>query len=536
MAGNYHARIVGLLFLICMISYSIFRINSRVSSPLNRDFLAKSYLQFTNNTKVDASLAEANISHCSPQISLVSTPAIVSPTPAAISEMPLDYQKVPIEEPWCAEHFGPEYFQKLIDSSTSYCDSDDPKSSFNCFHTQLAFEGRIDSFCIGGPATLNAETMKFEQTCAGLRSEGYAADKKVPTYSPKRLQNSQWSQPKAERPIPNLHELTTYFLAPGPGAVMTNHVDIKPATIESSNATQSVRDWTVLVHRDPATKNFWHSLTDIFSLTLTLDVLGMAINPTTNKPFYSIEDMESTQVLIVDDYEEGPNYELWNMMAKKPVLRAIDAANLKIKSENIIVPLSGSGNPFWQGDWEVHSCDHSVLLDTFRQRVLEFYNLDQALDTSDRPITVTILHRKGSRQLRDLPTYTEKLQGLFPGVKIELIDFAERPLSEQLAVIRNTDVLAGVHGAGLTHAMFLPPESAVVEIEPPDMTFRGFRSLAKLGGHQYFSSHGQTDDAEEVSGDWHWDHVKLKEDRFLELMEIAIKSMYNKGLRNEDVV
>ena len=522
-----------------MISLSILARYFGVSSPFKKDFVPRLRLQLTHETSVDTALGPTNTSRYSPQLSVVSSSVVISPTSTAIANIPLDYQQVPFEEPWCAEHLGLEYLQRLIQSSTPYCHPRDSTSNFHCFHSQTAIEGRIDSFCVGGPATLNAETLKFEQTCTGLKSDGYTADKKVPVYSPKSQPQSpapQWFQAHAELPIPNLHGLTRYGLAPGPGAVMQAHVELKPALTDSSNTAPLALDWTVLVHRDPATMNFWHSLMDVFSVTLTLDVLRMAINPVTNKPFYSVEDVERTQIMIVDDYKEGPNYELWTMMAKKPVVRAANATNLINNSDNIIVPLSGSGNPFWQGDWEVHSCDHSALKNAFTRRVLDFYGIDQAPDTRDRPIVVTILHRKGSRRLRDLPRYSEKLQSLFPEAKVQLIEFAEKSLSEQLNIVRSTDVLAGVHGAGLTHAMFLSPESAVVEIEPPDLNFRGFRSLAKLGGHQYFSSHAQTDDEENVSGDWHWDHVKLPEDRFLELMQIAIKSMYNKGSRNEDVV
>ena len=536
MTCNNSRRVVGLLFLMCMIIYSVLRIVPRVSPHFSQDFLARSQFILKHSTTIGASSTHADIPHPSTQLSVVSPSAVADPTSTAISEIPSDYLQVPSEEPWCAEHFGLEYLQRLIDSSTSYCDPSDTTSNLVCFHSQTAFEGRIDSFCVGGPAILNAETMKFEQACAGLRLDGYAANQKVPTYTPKRLQQSQWSQASVERLVPSLNGLTRYGLAPGPGPVMENHVEMKLATTNSSNATSLVSDWTVLVHRDPSTVNFWHSLMDVFSLTLTLDILRIAINPATNKPYYSMEDVERTQVLILDEYDEGPNYHLWSMMAKKPVIRATNETDITTNPQNIIVPLSGSGNPFWQGDWEVHSCDQSALLNTFKRRVLDFHGINQTSESSDRPIVVTILHRKGSRRLRDLPAYSEKLQSLFPGIKVRLIEFGEIPLSEQIKIIRDTDVLAGVHGAGLTHAMFLPPESAVVEIEPPDLNFKGFRNLAKLGGHRYFSSHGQTDDAEEVSGDWHWDHLKLPEDRFLELMQIAIKSIYNKGLRNEDVV
>lgn len=35
---------------------------------------------------------------------------------------------------------------------------------------------------------------------------------------------------------------------------------------------------------------------------------------------------------------------------------------------------------------------------------------------------------------------------------------------DQLDVIRNTDVLIGMHGAGLTHLLFLPPWATVFEL------------------------------------------------------------------------
>jgi capsular polysaccharide biosynthesis protein len=48
-------------------------------------------------------------------------------------------------------------------------------------------------------------------------------------------------------------------------------------------------------------------------------------------------------------------------------------------------------------------------------------------------------------------------------VQINSIDFASLSFREQLALIRKTDILVGAHGAALSHMMFLPSTSVVIE-------------------------------------------------------------------------
>jgi hypothetical protein len=55
--------------------------------------------------------------------------------------------------------------------------------------------------------------------------------------------------------------------------------------------------------------------------------------------------------------------------------------------------------------------------------------------------------------------YLARLQEDFPLVKVQSFDFASMSYKEQLEIVQDTDILAGVHGAGLTHGMFLPPGS-----------------------------------------------------------------------------
>jgi protein O-GlcNAc transferase len=102
-------------------------------------------------------------------------------------------------------------------------------------------------------------------------------------------------------------------------------------------------------------------------------------------------------------------------------------------------------------------------------------------------------------------------------------------------VVRRTDILVGAHGAGLTHGMFMPPGSTMVEILPPGVVHIGFRDMAKLLGHNHFSSHVTDRPGQAATGDWKYNDVFLEEDCFMELMDVAIKSMYNRGTHNQDV-
>lgn len=45
------------------------------------------------------------------------------------------------------------------------------------------------------------------------------------------------------------------------------------------------------------------------------------------------------------------------------------------------------------------------------------------------------------------------------------VDLGALGIEEQLRLVRSADVLAGYHGAALTLSLFMPPESALLEVE-----------------------------------------------------------------------
>ena len=61
----------------------------------------------------------------------------------------------------------------------------------------------------------------------------------------------------------------------------------------------------------------------------------------------------------------------------------------------------------------------------------------------------------------------------------DLSPFVRGAVEQQLALVQQTDVLVGMHGAGLAHALLLPPHAALVELWPQ---VGGGRGLGRMQG------------------------------------------------------
>ncbi|ETO31469.1 hypothetical protein RFI_05651 [Reticulomyxa filosa] len=71
-------------------------------------------------------------------------------------------------------------------------------------------------------------------------------------------------------------------------------------------------------------------------------------------------------------------------------------------------------------------------------------------------------------------------------INVNRVYLEEVNIQQQLKVISSTDVLIGVHGAGMTHVLFLPPKSGVIEIVPQLYSGRmHFQYLSTWAGHVY---------------------------------------------------
>ncbi|KAK8145556.1 hypothetical protein G3M48_004297 [Beauveria asiatica] len=395
---------------------------------------------------------------------------------------PTDYAAPTSESTWCQERFGLRFLENMRNFTGSYCNHQ-AKSSLDCFWSETA-KGRLDTTCFARGAIFDPERKIFHIDCP-LRAARDNA-----------------------RGLPRVPEdMHAYWYDTGPLQILNKSLLLNGGAAPRPDAERI----TILVKRE-GPNNLWHSLMEIMSLSWSLDSLQMS-STETGAAYLSPSQMNSTQIVLVDDFDLGPYIELWRLFAQMPI-RRLSELDAEEPPSNIVVPLVGGSNPLWQGDWVELSCTEASLVSTFVRRVLDLYKISDAdaepasTGGSDADIVVTFVDRKGARELVDQDAHMEALRSAVPHMKLSVVDFASMPLHQQFQVARHTDVLLGVHGAGLTHSMFMKPGAVLVEVLPADFAHKGFRNLAQMLGHRYFRTHAKPA-APKTRRDWQQDPVEI---------------------------
>jgi len=122
---------------------------------------------------------------------------------------------------------------------------------------------------------------------------------------------------------------------------------------------------------------------------------------------------------------------------------------------------------------------------------------DVASPPPDRTV-VTYVRRAGGRHLA-AATEAELLRRIeeLPHVELVTVDFAAIPFSEQIRITARTDILLGVHGNGLSHALFLPQRATLIELFPANcfkVEYRFFARWRQVAHHGWIDQSGWVTD------------------------------------------
>lgn len=130
------------------------------------------------------------------------------------------------------------------------------------------------------------------------------------------------------------------------------------------------------------------------------------------------------------------------------------------------------------------SCAPNSTLHDFRRWVLDKYGyMDEGENRTKTEKQLTFLVRRNyvahprsngiaDRTIHDLNETIDALQLKYPDHTIHTVAFEGISFREQLRIIRNTDLLVSVHGAGNIHVLFLPSHAQFIEFYPYEMSGR----------------------------------------------------------------
>lgn len=427
--------------------------------------------------------------------------SVVQGPPALPSEYSLanpSWISAPLSD-FCQGRYTAAYLEGFREHRAQYC-SEASQSRLTCFHTPSAgsifaasLAGSNDSLCIAQHGMFfDTKRQKFALDCDSRQSTGHRTTPET---------------------IP-LAKLNSYQYLTGPKYLLKQWLDLsaarEPEPLPRGHSSETGQPSTgksfVLLLKREVDGNIFHNMNEIMAIMITLDVLRMTPDPTSTAgaALFSPEDIANTQIVILDEHPDGPLFNLFSMFSRKKPLRVdewiasaqatADAETGAIPVDNVILPLAGAANNLWV-DFNALDCEENEMLRVFVQRVFDLFGIPRrrpAAPSSPAPrLNVTLVHRRSSRKLMGLDSFLlDAARARFAGdADIHLVDFAALTLQEQIQVSRDTDVLVGMHGAGLTQAMFMEEgRGVVVEIQPDRMCYKGFENLARMGGRTYIAA------------------------------------------------
>lgn len=149
---------------------------------------------------------------------------------------------------------------------------------------------------------------------------------------------------------------------------------------------------------------------------------------------------------------------------------------------------------------------------------MQQYHINDSVSKDCNQITITInlrrdkvFHPRNEKGMVGRKIFNEAeiigdIINAFPNACVEGVLMDSLPMRQQLEVVSTTDIFIGMHGAGMTHSIFLPKHAAVLELFPKDFKrdrpwYVCYQKIAEWRGLKY-DSWENFDDSNEMPYDY----------------------------------
>ena len=118
------------------------------------------------------------------------------------------------------------------------------------------------------------------------------------------------------------------------------------------------------------------------------------------------------------------------------------------------------------------------LFDNFKKTILNNFDIEYRKNSTKN---ITFILRNGTREITNIDYVKDNLQSY----NINYIYLENHTVKEQLEIIANTDILIGVHGAGLSWCIFMKNGSTLIEMYPGNSNTDNYIRWCKIANINY---------------------------------------------------
>lgn len=255
------------------------------------------------------------------------------------------------------------------------------------------------------------------------------------------------------------------------------HFQSDPKFVIDQNHCDIYFDKPTIIMKLDAAVNLYHHFCDFINLYASLHING------------SFD--QNIDIILWDTHPGGYNdhyYGItWKAFSNNEPYELRDFDQKKVCFKNVLMPLlARQRNGLFYNSPLVHGCSGSTLFKTFSQFILHRLGIKPQKAELDHVRIVILSRSTAYRKFLNLKELLRSL-GHLPNVTTRVVDYNERiPFLSQINTTSKTDIFIGMHGAGLTHLLFLPDWAAVFEVYncgDPGC----YSDLARLRGVKYFT-------------------------------------------------
>lgn len=237
--------------------------------------------------------------------------------------------------------------------------------------------------------------------------------------------------------------------------------------------------------------NMYHTMTDWFNTFLVAKVFQL--NP------------KNITILWIDGHPSGGLDSTWRDLFGKVV--RIGEIRKPVAFNSLIWGIVGYDSPL-----NKHTLTEVSYLGEFRQFFLSKHGIFPEDALNCKMLNILILWRRDyvahprnpsgsiSRKIKNEDELLRKISDKFKGHNVAGLQIDVLPMREQLKITAKTDILIGMHGAGLSHTLFLPGHASLIEIFPayyPAANIH-FQAMAKWR-HVFYTSWSNVDRKREMN-------------------------------------